>query len=56
MLNEHLPLLTIAALGALGGAIVLLLPDTAKPSKELQSPVGKKMYVMRYLTYYPRNI
>ncbi|XP_026498619.2 organic cation transporter protein-like isoform X1 [Vanessa tameamea] len=32
-LNEHLPMVTIAALSAAGGAIVLLLPDTIK-SKE----------------------
>ncbi|CAG9787714.1 unnamed protein product [Diatraea saccharalis] len=30
MFNTHLPMITIAALGALGGAIVLLLPDTVK--------------------------
>ncbi|XP_028178694.1 organic cation transporter protein-like isoform X1 [Ostrinia furnacalis] len=42
MLNEHLPMLTIAALGALGGAVVLLLPDTTK-LKEPQTPVAKKM-------------
>ncbi|XP_063826794.1 organic cation transporter protein-like isoform X2 [Ostrinia nubilalis] len=42
MLNEHLPMLTIAALGALGGAVVLLLPDTTK-LKEPQTPVTKKM-------------
>ncbi|XP_032516727.1 organic cation transporter protein-like isoform X2 [Danaus plexippus] len=36
-LNEHLPLVTIAALGAAGGAVVLLLPDTVN-SKDNKKP------------------
>ncbi|XP_049872459.1 organic cation transporter protein-like isoform X2 [Pectinophora gossypiella] len=50
ILNDHLPMVTIAALSALGGAIVLLLPevagckepqpisDTKKPSFDSASP------------------
>lgn len=30
MFNEHVPMMTIAALAAIGGAIVLLLPDTTQ--------------------------
>lgn len=41
MINEHLPMLTIAALGALGGSIVLLLPDTAKP-ENAKPPMARK--------------
>lgn len=29
VLNEHLPLVTIAVLSVIGGTIVLLLPETA---------------------------
>lgn len=33
-LNDHLPMMTIAALSGAGGAVVLLLPDTISKSKE----------------------
>ncbi|CAG9562557.1 unnamed protein product [Danaus chrysippus] len=36
-LNAHLPMVTIAALGAAGGAVVLLLPDTVN-SKDNKKP------------------
>ncbi|XP_072932783.1 organic cation transporter protein-like isoform X2 [Epargyreus clarus] len=36
-LNEHLPMVTIAAMSAAGGAIVLLLPDTTR-TKQTKSP------------------
>ncbi|XP_063362482.1 organic cation transporter protein-like isoform X1 [Cydia amplana] len=39
-LNEHLPMVTIAALSAFGGAIVLLLPDTS--GTEDKRPKDKK--------------
>lgn len=42
MLNEHLPMVTIAALAALGGGIVLVLPDTARPN-ETQLNVDSKV-------------
>ncbi|XP_030027828.2 organic cation transporter protein isoform X1 [Manduca sexta] len=33
MFNEHLPMVTIAALAAMGGGIVLILPETARPDE-----------------------
>lgn len=40
-LNEHLPMVTIAALAAVGGGIVLVLPDTARPRKTQPPPDSK---------------
>ncbi|KAL4716166.1 hypothetical protein ACJJTC_013943 [Scirpophaga incertulas] len=40
-LNDHLPMVTIAALSALGGAIVLILPETAKSNESRKSTALK---------------
>lgn len=39
-LNDHLPMVTIAALSGIGGGIVLLLPDTSRTDEK--SVTGKK--------------
>ncbi|CAH1636438.1 unnamed protein product [Spodoptera littoralis] len=42
MINEHLPMVTIAALAAIGGGIVLLLSDTTRPEPQPPQPVNEK--------------
>lgn len=40
-LNEHLPMVTISALGAIGGGIVLILPETGQLKEPPATVVGK---------------
>lgn len=46
LLNDHLPMVTIAVLSSIGGAIVLILPDTGRVSESSNSKEDQIKYAL----------